>query len=973
MLRSLTPALLPLFLVGALGAQEPASTNPFDSVAAAHQEWQGEFGSSWRLNTDSATGAAQHLWGGSAPAEFQPESDVEWFELARMAVDRAAGMFRIDENTLVPLEVHALTLAQIGTTAKTAVLFEQRVQGVRVAGGSVSLIFGPNAELLSIDTTGLPGLGGMTVTPASSSMAAVAAAHREFVALEGREANRIEQPELVVYQHRVGKSVAGRLAWSIALHTDVLDGVPSGRRVFVAADSGRTEILGADQLVHHQDVIGHVDSNVSPSPRPNHAGNPPVLKPMRFLNVTSPAGNATTDVNGDFVIPGAGGGAVNVTARYTGPYANVVNTNGSNYSLTNSFTGGVPGSMAMNAPPSAQVTAQSNAFDGVIDFREYLKSIDPAENSMDFSVLANVNINSSCNAYYNGSSINFYIAAGGCVNTAYNTVVAHEEGHWANDREGSGNGGDGFGEGNADVYGMYIYDSPIVGQDFFGQGGGNIRTGLNTRQFCGDSNGGCYGEVHADGEVLMGALWKVRRNLNNTLGNAAGDLVADTLFVNWMNAYNDGQIRTIIEEHWLVLDDDNGNIDDGTPNYADIDAGFQEQGFPGYDLQFMSIDHVALGNTTSEAGPYVVDATVASLLGANITGAEVHYQVDGGPDNVLAMGNVGGNDWSTGIPGQVSPAFVTYWIEADDDQGNTGRNPRDGEYEFIVGMVVQHYFNDFEGATDEGWVHAQVATQDDWQRDTPQGLSTDPSGAYSGTKVWANDVGRPGWNGEYAANVNNYLLSPAIDLSAATGTRLRFRRWLGVEKRNAVNNLYDQARIKVNGVVRWENPLASDLLDNGWQLFDLDISQWADGNAAVSFRFELISDAGLQYGGWNIDDFEIIGVEPVGNTDVIVLTGPSSANVGQSLTYSYTGAPASAQVWLARSFNLNGSSFFGHAFDLGTPLAVVASGTASATGAGSWTVGPVPAGASGLTVHLEVAAKKAAEVADSNVITLTVN
>ncbi len=58
----------------------------------------------------------------------------------------------------------------------------------------------------------------------------------------------------------------------------------------------------------------------------------------------------------------------------------------------------------------------------------------------------------------------------------------------------------------------------------------------------------------------MGALWKVRANLNTALGNAAGDLVADTLMLSWFNAYDDGQIRSWVEDHWLALDDNDGNI-----------------------------------------------------------------------------------------------------------------------------------------------------------------------------------------------------------------------------------------------------------------------------------------------------------------------------------------------------------------------------------------------------------------------------
>lgn len=62
---------------------------------------------------------------------------------------------------------------------------------------------------------------------------------------------------------------------------------------------------------------------------------------------------------------------------------------------------------------------------------------------------------------------------------------------------------------------MYINDDPIVASDFYGPGT-FIRSGLNTRLYCGSCGAACYHEVHADGEVLMGALWKVRKCLNDS-------------------------------------------------------------------------------------------------------------------------------------------------------------------------------------------------------------------------------------------------------------------------------------------------------------------------------------------------------------------------------------------------------------------------------------------------------------------------
>ena len=65
---------------------------------------------------------------------------------------------------------------------------------------------------------------------------------------------------------------------------------------------------------------------------------------------------------------------------------------------------------------------------------------------------------------------------------------------------------------------------------------------------------------------------------------------------------------------------------------------------------------------------------------------------------------------------------------------------------------------------------------------------------------------------------------------------------------------YDQATIEVNGTEVWRNPASGHLQDTSWTLQTVDISAIADNNPNVVVTFRLVSDSGLQFGGWNIDD-----------------------------------------------------------------------------------------------------------------------
>ena len=76
-------------------------------------------------------------------------------------------------------------------------------------------------------------------------------------------------------------------------------------------------------------------------------------------------------------------------------------------------------------PSDADRTAQANAFVQNNALRDWIRSVNPTDAMGDFVNLSNCNIASSCNAYFNGNSTNYFIASGGCPNTSYSTVIAH--------------------------------------------------------------------------------------------------------------------------------------------------------------------------------------------------------------------------------------------------------------------------------------------------------------------------------------------------------------------------------------------------------------------------------------------------------------------------------------------------------------------------------------------------------------------
>jgi prepilin-type N-terminal cleavage/methylation domain-containing protein len=176
---------------------------------------------------------------------------------------------------------------------------------------------------------------------------------------------------------------------------------------------------------------------------------------------------------------------------------------------------------------------------------------------------------------------------------------------------------------------------------------------------------------------------------------------------------------------------------------------------------------------------------------------------------------------------------------------------RDGAASRIV------FADNFEVAS--GWTHGASSGTDDWQTGTPLGHVgsygyPDPTTCPSGTKIWGNALTTG--TGTYSRSAKTWFMSPMIDCRNRTNVMLTFKRWLNVEQPSR-----DQAEIEVRVASGswtrvWRNP--SQITDNSWSDFQLDIRTIADGRQNVQVRFLMTSNASREYTGWNIDDFSLV-------------------------------------------------------------------------------------------------------------------
>ena len=902
---NLSKGLLALALTSPVIAQTSSDELP-QATPQLNQlitEWQESHGEAWQVMKSRETLRAELIYGGSAAPVVSPtfENQTDWFNLTRFWVEETATMHGASSGDMVDGYVRFLPLGQVNTTDKMTVRLHQRINGVPVENACINALYNIEGVLLSLHNTTSPFANGMSTSPSISPDAAVREATRQFRRQIGLNALEISEAELFIAQIDDGSMLMPRLAYKVSVHREIEGLTPLGFGYVIDAHTGA--VIRRDEEVHFFDVEGTVQSLATPGTAADSASNPETPINMGYIRLTSSAGTVFADREGNFNFPGVNT-PLDVTATYFGDFNRSINDNGANYSETFTVPANTPTTILMNPGAANQVTAQANAYNGIGLVRDFIVDTVPGDTTADFQAVSNVNLDDQCNAFFNGNSTNYFLPGGGCSNTAFSTVVYHEYGHWLNVLYGTGNGPDGMGEGNADVFALYVGGDNLVGEGFF-TNGGSIRNGNNTRQFCGDDNGGCHPGVHANGEVWMGAAWKVRRNLRQTNGVGPGTLTANLLFMGWLNSFNQTQIRSIIETQWLMLDDDDGNILNGTPNFTPIDDGFLEQGFPGVELPFISFANVTqVAEQAAGAGPFAVSADIVAQFAPPVASPTLNYRLNDGSFISAAMSSVGGSTFSADIPSfGPNNGFVQYFVTAQDSNGETGSfGSADSPLEFTVGRQQIALF-DFEATGDQGWTVGlpNTATTGIWERGNPNPSGTQPGNdntpGFGNVNAWF--TGQAGVGDGVGTNDvdggTTSLVSPAFDLETIVNPGISYFRWYSNDQGGAPNA--DVLRIDLsndNGatwVLAEEVGPTGEETNGGWIPSTLIVDQFVTPTSQVRLRVRAsdLGDGSIVEAA--LDDVEVFGFGDTNACNPINSFCPATTNsTGQAAAILFSGS-----------------------------------------------------------------------------------
>ena len=661
-----------------------------------------------------------------------------------------------------------------------------------------------------------------------------------------------------------------RLVYEVTFSTRISEG-PANYICYVDASTGEL-LMRKNKVMYEAPPTG--TATVSGAVYPTNPYDPSITQNFKYLKAIdqTTSTNYYTNINGDVVLPMNIG--TQVRYKLEGLYADV-QTAGStadifqNLAATNSI-------VFDNANSTIQ---ERTAYQAVNNIHDHLKAVFPTFTGLDSPMETNIDETGSCNAFFDGSSVNFYAQGGGCHATAkIADVVYHEYGHAINNaryNSGSGMQNGGLNEGFADVWALSLTASPVLGF-----GWDLVDPTIYVRRY--DQDRKVYpqdlvGEVHADGEIIAGSFWDLYLNLNNM--SQMLDLFKYTFDSNVDGPNGDeGAIYTDILLEVLYADDNDANLSNGTPNDIAIISAFDLHGIT--LLSNAVVSHNPVSTSSGNTG-ITINASVGLTYPWALGSTNCYYKInDASSWNNLAM--TGTSSFTTTIPAQPNGTVVAYYISLTDNFGNesavtpiaanlTPMNYANLPYFIMVGfeMLEEEDFDANFGFWQTGGA-GDNATTGIWEIGSPiasYGDPLDPSTicqtdaqhtqggfqcAFTGNASSVNDgLGTNDVDGGHTT-----LYSPYYDLTSYTNPAFSYYRWYTNSPYSGANPGADwwQVMITDDGV-NWqyiENNMSSDI---SWRKFAFRVSDYVNLTANVQLKFMASDSIRL---GQNLDGGSLI-------------------------------------------------------------------------------------------------------------------
>ena len=476
----------------------------------------------------------------------------------------------------------------------------------------------------------------------------------------------------------------------------------------------------------------------------------------------------------------------------------------------------------------------------------------------------NVGVAGTCNAFYNGPSINFYSSGGGCNNTAFSTVVHHEFGHHVVATGGSGQGA--YGEGMGDVIGALISETSALGVGFSTCTTG-IRNALNNCIFDLAGCSTCGSAIHACGQLLSGCVWNTMLNLQ-TSDPATYKTLIRNMAVNSILLHTGTTIAGDITVDFLTLDDNNGNINDGTPHYSQINDGFTLHGLPGPAVQLLGIstpNGIPTFATPNANLPIVVQVSAVSGQPQPNTGT-LYWRTGTSVFQSVAMTQTSPNVYTAQVPMSACGTPVNYYFEAKTTNDVIVTSPANAPTSFntTTGAFGETILSSdtFEsvGAWTIGATGDTATASGLWTRVNPVGTLAQPEDDHTvaGTLCYVTGQGVVGGGlGDQDVDGGATTLTSPTFSAIGEGVRLSYWRWYSNDKGGSPNADSMPIDISNDNGLTWVSLESVTENANAWVSKSFRIADFVTPTATMKVRFvarDLGTGSLIEAG---VDDFQV--------------------------------------------------------------------------------------------------------------------
>ncbi len=574
----------------------------------------------WKATVDPFSGGLDRAFGDgiavTAPVEGAGSGEALGRAFLQRYRDLLAKGLDISPESL-PFDERAST--RLADPEVRLLEFGLRKDGIPVLGAGVTLaargdrvFFLATSALAPVTTSSVPRVSPTEALAIVSAFAAVAApalvavrepslAFQPFVDSGGKLRHRLAW--MLEVRPPGARPWDGWIAYVDAHDAEVLAFFPEAR------DAGQT--CSADPTQARGSVLGGV--------RANRADDAEKSVALPFVTVVSDDRLASSDRNGRY---GWAGGIATSSLEgdffrihcdaCTGPVQPMATADPSG--TVDFGTGGSSQPSPVPGNGSSTPADRSTYF----HLNEARLLLEKWDNTFFGEVDAFVNIDSTCNAFSSAYMLGFFRAGGNCRNTGeIRDVIQHELGHTWDRTDGTGIADGGLSEWKGDVLAFLAGGDSCIGESFFVGGGpaafcSGVRD-INERApgrldhpatpavcpTCATitrAENDCAGEPHCVGEIPGQATWHLYQNLltgADFISGAplpAGNPGRSAEQARWilerlliaggpaMRTWDPSAAGTSIYDAMLLTDDDDGNLANGTPHAAYINAAFEHHG-----------------------------------------------------------------------------------------------------------------------------------------------------------------------------------------------------------------------------------------------------------------------------------------------------------------------------------------------------------------------------------------------------------